>query len=454
MIDGGTIAALSTPSGIGGIAVIRISGTLTQDIIKRIIDSVPETISNRLSTHSFITDSEGKKVEECLYTFFRSPNSYTGEDVVEISIHSNPFLVEKIMEIIKKNGARDALPGEFTFRAFKNKKIDLIQAESVNELINANSRYFAEMKFGNLEGKLSNFLNELKNNLINLAVKVESLIEFQDDQFLEDIKFTPELDSAIDKINKITSGFRFNDMMDRGLKVVIAGKTNVGKSSLFNSLLLKERSIISSSPGTTRDFISERIFIKGYPIELTDVAGINSRSHDDIEKQGIKRSLNILKDSDAVIFLLDGSSSIDENDRSIYNFIKGKKYSIFINKSDRLKYGLIKSVSSEFKEKEIFKLSILNNDGMENVYRFFYSLINEINKDKAEISVNIRQKTILSEISDTLLRIKNKMISKSRDIELIAEEVRLSVSNIGKLLGEITDEDILENIFSKFCIGK
>jgi len=454
MIDGGTIAALSTPQGRGGIAIIRISGVLTQNIVRRIIIGVSKNIPDRRSIHSFISNSEGEKVEECLYTFFKSPNSYTGEDLAEISIHSNPFLVEKVMALIKKNGARDALSGEFTLRAFKNKKIDLIQAESINELINANSRYFAEMKFGNLEGKLSDFLNGLKTKLVDIAVKVESIIEFQDDQLLEDIKFSPELESALEKINKIISGFRFNDMIDKGLKVVIVGKANVGKSSLFNSLLLKERSIISPVPGTTRDFISERINVEGYPIELTDVAGINSKSQDDIEKLGIIRSIDLLKNSDAVIFLLDGSSHIDENDRSIYDLVKKKRHSIFINKSDCLKNGILKSVSSEFNKKEISELSVLKNHGMKKVYQFLSSLVNEIDEDRTEISVNIRQKTILSEISDTLQKIKKKMISKNDDIEIIAEEFRMCISNIGKLVGEVTDEDILKRIFSKFCIGK
>ncbi len=323
-MDGGTIAALSTPAGRGGIAVIRISGDLTKDIIRKVIENVPGKIRDRNAYHSYILDSD-RRVEECIYTFFKSPNSYTGEDVVEISIHSNPFLAESVLKQIFGNGAREALPGEFTLRAFKNGKIDLIQAESVNELINANSKYYAEMKFGNLEGKLSAFLGKLKNELIGLAVKIESIIEFQEDQSLETIEFTPELESSKLRIDKIISSYRFNDVLDKGLQVVIVGKANVGKSSLFNALLLEDRSITSSIPGTTRDFIREKIFIKGYPVELTDVAGINSGSEDDIEKLGIKRSMDIVENSDAVIFLLDGSAGIDDNDRIIYELIKGKK---------------------------------------------------------------------------------------------------------------------------------
>lgn len=452
-MDGGTIAALSTPSGRGGIAVIRVSGDLTRTIIKKIIEGVSEKIIDRKAVHSFIKDSD-KRIEECVYTFFKSPNSYTGEDVVEISVHSNPFLSEAVLNLIFINGAREALPGEFTYRAFKNGKIDLIQAESVNELINANSRYYAEMKFGNLEGKLSAFLKDLKNEIVNLAVKIESIIEFQEDQSLERIEFTPELESSIAGLNRIISGFRFNEVLDKGLRVVIVGKANVGKSSLFNSLLLEDRSITSPIPGTTRDFIRERIFVEGYPVELTDVAGINSESADDIEKLGISRSLDLVKESDAVIFLLDGSSDIDENDRKIFELIKGKKQVVFINKSDNMKDGIAETAASEFNIERIFRLSVLKNSGLEKVYSFISSVINDIGEERAEISVNLRQKNLLAGIFHSLTNVKKMISAEKTDIELIAEEVRSCVTNIGKLMGEVASEDILGKIFSDFCIGK
>ncbi|MCK5222899.1 MAG: GTP-binding protein, partial [Candidatus Aminicenantes bacterium] len=209
-----------------------------------------------------------------------------------------------------------------------------------------------------------------------------------------------------------------------------------------------------SIPGTTRDFIREKIFIEGYPVELMDVAGINSGSVDDIEKLGISRSIDLVKDSDAVIFLLDGSTDIDDNDRSIYDLIKEKEQIIFINKSDNLKDGVIESVSEEFNSSKVFQLSVLNNTGMEKVYEFISSIINEIGEDKAEISVNLRQKNLLVEISDSLINVKRMIKAGKTDIELTAEEVRTCVTNIGRLLGEVTNEDILGKIFSNFCVGK
>ncbi len=452
-MDRGTIAALSTPSGRGGIAVIRISGDLAQGILREIIEKVPEKIVKRKAVHSFIIDS-GKRIEECVYTYFALPDSYTGEDVIEISIHSNPFLTETILNLIFSKGARNALPGEFTFRAFKNKKIDLIQAESINELINANSKYFAEMKFGNLEGKLSLFLKGLKELLISLAVKIETTIEFQEENSIKEIDFIPELEAAKKKIDKIISGYRFNEVLDQGLKLVIVGKTNTGKSSLFNLLLLEDRSITSPIPGTTRDFIRERIFLKGFPVELFDVAGINSESADDIEKLGISRSIELVANSDAVIFLLDGSSDFDENDRSIYRLIKDKKRAVFINKSDKLKSGIQAEIKNAFSSEQISTLSVLKNTGIENVYDFIYSVIDDIGENKTEISVNLRQKDLLAGISNSLNNANKMMKTNRTDIELIAEEIRLSIKKIGKLLGEVKDEDIINKIFSNFCIGK
>lgn len=452
-MDGGTIAALSTPSGRGGIAVIRISGESTRDIIRSIIEDVPGNIKDRYAYHSFITDS-GKRLEECLYTFFKSPNSYTGEDVVEISTHSNPFLAESVLKQIFDNGAREALPGEFTYRAFKNGKIDLIQAESVNELINANSKYYAEMKFGNLEGKLSAFLAGLKEMLIGLAVKTESIIEFLEDQSLEKIEFTPELEAAGSRIDKIISSYRFNEVLDKGVKVVIVGKANAGKSSLFNSLLLEDRSITSSIPGTTRDFIREKILINGYPVELTDVAGINSGSEDDIEKLGMKRSLDLVNQAEAVIFLLDGAAGIDDNDMDIFDLIKEKKKIILANKSDIRKRGPNVFGDTPFGDNEIFELSVLKNRGMEHIYNFLSSVTGDIGEKKSEISVNRRQRNLLENISENLDNVKAMTAEPEHDIELVAEELRSAVKSIGKLLGEVTDDDILGKIFSEFCIGK
>ena len=279
-------------------------------------------------------------------TYFKGPKSYTGEDVSEIAVHSSPFIVEAVLELIFRHNVRQALPGEFTFRAFKNGKMDLIQAESVNELINANSRYHALMKFDNLEGKLSDLVSSLRRHLMELGVRIESIIEFQEDQYLEHIEISNEIKKTMQIVQRVVSHAKFNDMLDKGFNIVIAGKVNVGKSSLFNHLLMEDRSIISSIPGTTRDFIREKVYIDGFPFDITDVAGINSATDDHIETIGIARSFEKIETSDAVIFLLDASRPLEDTDIRIYDSIRQKERLILINKIDVAQPDHLKAIFS------------------------------------------------------------------------------------------------------------
>lgn len=452
-MDSGTIAALSTPKGRGGIAVLRISGEETKNILKKLVEKYPSRPVHRKAVHSFILN-EGKREEECVVLFFKAPHSYTGEDLAEISIHSNPFLVEKVLGLIIKKGVRGALPGEFTYRAFKNGKMDLIQAESVNELINANSRYYAEMKFGNLDGKLSSFLNEIKKNIINLGVRIESIIEFEEDQYLGKIEFVTDIDESISKLDKVLKNHRFNELLNKGLNIVITGKTNVGKSSLFNILLMEDRSITSSSPGTTRDFIKEKIYVDNCPVEITDIAGINSKSSDKIEKKGIKRSLELLELSDAVIFIVDGSEGINSFDLEIYNLIKNKKKIIAVNKIDKTDKPGIEKIMKSFDGEEFCEISALKNINIDTVYDFISGILTELKGNDTGFSVNLRQKVLLEELMEKLKRVLKMSAMISGNFELIAEEIRSVLDNVGKLMGEITEEDVLNRIFTDFCVGK
>ncbi|UCH95221.1 MAG: tRNA uridine-5-carboxymethylaminomethyl(34) synthesis GTPase MnmE [Candidatus Aminicenantes bacterium] len=454
--DKDTIAALSTPWGRGGIAVIRISGEKTEPILKKIIKPSPKTITPGKTYHSFITDSS-KRIDECVMVFFKAPHSYTGEDVAEISIHSNPFLVEEVLNLIYKTGkkgTRTALPGEFTYRAFKNGKLDLLQAESVNELINANSRYFAHMKFGTLEGKLSRFMEELKEELINLGVCIETKIEFEEDQFFDEIAVSNQLQAPLKRLDTLLSNARFNELLNKGLNVVILGKVNVGKSSLFNTLLMEDRSIISSIPGTTRDFIREKIYIDGFPIELTDLAGINRETRDDIEAQGIQRSREKVKHSDAVIFMLDASSPLDHNDKEIYYLIKKKKKLVVVNKLDIKEQTVLDAIAAYFKDEAIVHISVKEHTNIEAVTGFFKEFISDIKDKETDFTINQRQKLALEELKAILTRVKEMAAAHSNHVEIMAEEIRRAVEIIGQLMGEITPDDILNKIFSQFCVGK
>ncbi|MCP4148955.1 MAG: tRNA uridine-5-carboxymethylaminomethyl(34) synthesis GTPase MnmE [bacterium] len=459
-MDGDTIAALSTPLGRGGIAVIRISGPATTDILRTIVEKLPAVITPRRLYHSYIIH-ETKRIDECMVVYFKAPSSYTGEDVAEISIHSNPFLVEEVMDIIltpstltARGETRSALPGEFTYRAFKNGKMDLIQAESVNELINANSKYYAHMKFGTLEGKLSRLLQGLREDLINLGVAIETKIEFEEDQYFDDITIVEGLKAPLDRLEIILTNVRFNELSNKGLNVVIAGKVNVGKSSLFNTLLMEERSIISSIPGTTRDFIKEKLYIDGFPIDITDVAGINRGTKDVVEAQGIKRSMERLKDCDAVIFMLDATRSLDDMDREIYQLIREKKKIIILNKTDMVETSGLDKYVSAFEGERVVEVSVKEHKNIDEVTGFLKEIIENVKQRETDITVNRRQKLALEELRGVLVGIDGMSGAHNAQAEIIAEEIRRGIEIIGGLMGEITPDDILNKIFSEFCIGK
>jgi tRNA modification GTPase len=454
--DHDTIAALSTPWGRGGIAVIRISGEKTRPILKKIIEKCPSSLTPGKTHHSFVTHGN-KRIDECVMVFFKAPHSYTGEDTAEISVHSNPFLVEEILNLISKvgkKGTRSALPGEFTYRAFKNGKIDLLQAESVNELINANSRYFAHMKFGTLEGKLSRMMEELKDELINLGVRIETKIEFEEDQFFDEISMADQLNAPLERLETLLSNSRYNELLNKGLNVVIVGKVNVGKSSLFNTLLMEDRSIISHIPGTTRDFIREKIYMEGFPIEITDAAGINRETRDDIEAQGVQRSLEKVKHSHAVIFMLDASTPLDGRDKEIFELIKQKNKLVVVNKLDIKTQTVLDTIAAYFKDEQIVYISVKKHTNIEVITGFFKGMINDIKGNETDFTINQRQKLALEELQAILNRVKEMSVSHSSHVEIMAEEIRRAVDIIGQLMGEITPDDILNKIFSEFCVGK
>jgi tRNA modification GTPase len=455
-MDDDTIAALSTPMGKGGIAVIRISGTKTKQILNQIVEKLPVNISPRKAYHSFIVKNS-MRIDECILLFYKSPHSYTGEDLAEISLHSNPLIIEEVLNLILKDqneGVRNALPGEFTLRAYKSGKMDLIQAESVNELINANSKVYAHMKFGSLEGKLSSIMKKIREDLTNLCIRIETKIEFEEDQYLEEISFDPILKEILKNLDPLLANARFNELLNKGLGVVITGKVNVGKSSLFNTLLMEERSIISATPGTTRDFIKEKLYLDGFPIEITDVAGFNRETVDDIETEGIRRSQEMVENADAVIFMLDASVPLDHADKEIFALIKDKRRILVANKFDIVDQKSIDSIYSYFKGKKVHGISVTERINMNVVTDFLKNLVVNVQDKETEFTVNQRQKLLIEELKSVLLTINGMIRNRTNNIELIAEEMRQAIDIIGKLMGEITTDDIINQIFSQFCVGK
>ena len=459
-MDDDTIAALSTPLGKGGIAVIRISGANTRPILAELIESSPRSISPGRACHGFVV-AKNKRIDECVVVFFKNPNSYTGQDLAEISIHSNPFLIEEVLELIFKIGARSALPGEFTYRAFKNGKMDLIQAESVNQLINANSKYYASVQFENMDGRLSERVELLRERIMDLGIRIETVIEFEEDQFLKRIQIEKQLTETLTMLRQILSHAVLNETLNRGFQVVLTGKVNVGKSSLFNSLLMQERAIISPIPGTTRDYISERIYVEGFPFILVDVAGIHQGKAGEIETLGIQRGVQRIQSSDAVIFMLDASRKLDQSDFEIYELIKARPKMIVANKIDIVKLEVMNQIKSAFGKEKIHEISAKENKNINSVFSFFNRLLKSLEKKESTYYLNQRQKKLFEDLDQVLKGVRQLVKSGGShdhpvysNAEIIAEEIRKSLEIIGHLTGTVSTEEILNRIFSRFCVGK
>lgn len=452
-MDEETIVALATPPGRGGVAIIRLSGALSEDIVRKTFQPLPATIQARRSYHGFLHDGN-RRIDEGLAIFFRAPRSYSGEEMAEVSLHSNLFLVEEALALACRHGARAALPGEFTYRAFRNNKLDLLQAEAVNDLIRANSRAGSRLEFDNLEGRLSASIAELRDALLQAAIEVETGIEFAEDQHLETGAAGSSLAAAAMLLEKVLACSRFSEVVSRGFQVVIAGRVNVGKSSLFNALLLRERSIVSALPGTTRDYIEETLHLDGFAFRVSDVAGIRATGGDDIENQGIKRSLERIAAADAVLFMVDASQPLLESDLELQRLLEGKKYILLANKSDCSREDVIAGIRQAFPGERLHLISAKTGANLEAATSFLASLPGELAHPDVAIAVNLRQKGLLEELREVIGRILSLQAQVPAPSELIAEEIRQGLRFIAELTGAIGVDDILRGVFTRFCIGK
>jgi tRNA modification GTPase len=452
-MDDGTIVAPATPPGRAGIAVIRLSGMDCRAIVNTLFAPQPKEWQARKSYHGFI-QSRGRRIDECLVTFFRGPRSYSGEDMAEISLHSNPFLIEEVVGLACRLGARPALPGEFTYRAFRNGKLDLLQAEAVNALIRANSRVYALMEFGNLDGRLSRLVASIRARLLQMAIAVETEIEFAEEQRLETAAADSGLAAALNDLENILSQSCFNDILDQGMHIVIAGKVNVGKSSLFNALLMKERSIISHLPGTTRDYIQEKLHLDGLPFQITDMAGLREGGGDDIENQGMRRSLDKIGQADAVLFMVDASLPLAAGDHELYRLIGGKKRILLANKSDLAQAQVVESIRKTFGSETVHLISAKNGENLQPIIDFLKNLWPDIGDPATATVVNLRQKLLLEGLLQKLREIGRMRSGIPAKAEVVAEEIRQGLRLIGELTGAIAAEEILQGIFAQFCIGK
>ncbi len=442
-----TIAAISTPRGFGGIGVVRISGPAALEISNKIFSKKIEN-PNHVYVGSVIDIETNAPLDTCIAIFFKSPNSYTGEDVVELQMHGGIKNLEMVLKSILGYGARAAERGEFTKRAVLNGRIDLIQAQAVIELIEAKTEKALELSSKRLFGELSRDFLKLREKIISVLSQVEASVDFPFDVEQLDSKIVKEeILEVISGIQKILSSYSMGRKLQNGFSIVISGKPNVGKSTLLNALLHYERAIVSEVPGTTRDTIEEMIDFEGVPVRIIDTAGFRE-VHDNLEKIGIERTLKAINESDLVLFVFDASEEMSEDDRNLINLTNGKNRLLVINKTDLPQKLDMKSIRKLFPNEEIIEISALLQQGIRELENLIYKRIVGEELDSPMITTE-REKNILESVLGHL----NGALDVSED-SLVIEELREAVEDMGTLSSPSTSEEILNQIFERFCIGK
>lgn len=436
-----TIAAIATPLGTGGVGVIRISGDTSFDIIKKIY-SKQNLTAGRIS-HGWIVDN-GKKIDEVIILPFKNPNSYTGEDVIEIHCHGGMNVVRNILDLVLKNGARTAERGEFTKRAFLNKKMDLSQAEAVADLIHAKTRNFAIQSAKNLSGVLGEKISEIKKQIFETLSKIIAGIDFPEDVAEPEYSYLiSSFENSLNEIDEILSCAKTSDILRQGVKIAIVGKPNVGKSSLFNKLLNVERAIVTDIAGTTRDVIKENLDWD-VAITLIDTAGI--RESDEVgkvEEIGIEYSKQSADEADLVLFIYDASRGMNDEDKAILDLIKNKTHLIIANKCDLIQNKIENAIN----------ISVETGLGIEDLKNKIKEIVCNFSSDDTEFITNKRQQDCLEKCRESLTNALNAAkINELQD--LISIDLKSALLYLDEITGEVITDEILENIFSHFCIGK
>lgn len=455
-----TIAAISTATGNGGIGIIRMSGKETFSILKKIFVPVnkEEEIKGYTIKYGYIIDSKTKEIiDEVLVSFFISPNSYTKENVCEINSHGGSIVERKILEECLKNGANLAEPGEFTKRAFLNGRMDLSQAESVIDLINAKTEKEARASVKQLQGSLSNKIKEIRKQLLDIMADIEASIDYPEYDIEETTneKIQQVMQEIRAKLDRLEKSFQTGKILKEGIKTAILGRPNAGKSSLLNAILKEERAIVSQIEGTTRDTIEEFINIQGIPLKIIDTAGIR-KTEDEVEEIGVKKALKIAEESDLIIAIFDNSKDLKEEDYEILSLIKNKNAIILLNKIDiEEDKELEKEIQILDEKKKIIKISARTGQGLEELYDEIVKMfhINQIEIDQGEIITNIRHKNNIQLAKESIENVINQT-TKKLPLDITAIYIKQILDDLGNITGENASEDIINEIFSKFCLGK
>ena len=435
-----TITAIATPIGTGGVGVIRISGDKAFDIIEKMFTN--PHFEPRKFNHGWIIEGN-KQIDEVIVLPFFAPNSYTGENVVEIQCHGGVNVVKNILDLVIKNGARLAERGEFTKRAFLNKRLDLSQAEAVADIIHSKTSNFAKISVKNLSGVLKEGVNNIRNDIFTVLSRITAGIDFPEDVKEPEYEWLiKSFENIIKNIDSILSGAQTSNIFRQGASVAIVGRPNVGKSSLFNALLNLDRAIVTEIAGTTRDILKETLDL-GIPVTLTDTAGIRESGENKVEDIGIEYSKQSLNEADLVLFVYDASKGISDDDKNILKLLKDKKYITIANKADL----------TDERTQEVLYISALTGEGITELKNILTKKICDIEPESLEFVTNTRQQECLQKAKKSIEQaLLASQLNELQD--LISIDVKSALLALDELTGELITDDILDNIFDHFCIGK
>lgn len=454
-----TIAAVATPFGEGGIGIIRVSGEDAERIMREVF--VPagkkqlETESRKLM-YGHVKARDGSVIDEVLCVFMKGPHTYTGEDVLEIDCHGGIVPLRKTLELVYGLGARPAERGEFTKRAFLSGRIDLSQAEAVIDLVKAKADKSFDVAMDQLEGKLSADIKKIRAKLMDLLVELTVNIDYPDEdiEVITYERLESGLKDAASDIEKLLKGSNTGRLISEGIKTAIIGKPNVGKSSLMNALLRESRAIVTDIPGTTRDTIEETLSIDGIPVVLTDTAGIRE-TDDTIETIGIERSKQSVDSADLVLFMLDGSRELNDEDRMIAGHLDPKKTVVIVNKSDKEQKISKDEIAGLAGGAEVIYTSLLSDDGTAGIEHVIKERVmsGETMQEESVLVTNARHTGLLRDaegsVSDAL-----GLVMQKEPVEIIEIDVNQAYESLGEIIGESVGDDIIDEVFSRFCLGK
>lgn len=452
-----TIAAISTPRGEGGIGIVRISGNNALDILEKIFKPKSGKAIKGLRNYSINYGHifDGKTlVDEVLVSIMKAPNTYTREDIVEINCHGGFVITEKVLEVVLKNGARIAEIGEFTRRAFLNGRIDLTQAEAVIDLIHGKTEKSVSLSLNQLRGDLKEQIEHLKKLVLDVAAHINVVLDYPEEGIDDPLPehLVENLQEVLDTTDRLIKSYDKGKMIKEGIKTAIVGKPNVGKSSILNSVLKEERAIVTHVAGTTRDVIEEVVNLKGIPLVLIDTAGIR-KTDDLVENIGVEKSKKLIESADLILFVVDGSRPLDEEDMKIHEAIKAEKVIGILNKID-IKEDI--DLSPLTKISKWLEISAIKNQGIdemeEEIYRHIIDENIEDSSQKITIT-NVRHKSALEKTKQSIENIF-ETIESGLPMDLMAVDIKGALDSLSEVTGEISSEDLLDHIFSNFCVGK